>query len=222
MKKNSIRAHAMEFIKILCRFVGTIRKVETSQYCSSHEIKQTGEVAHVYAIASLAEQNVKTSIFGGCYCRVARFGQRSGDEPKRDEVSAPTRTVTIPGSPLVSFDISWVDPVLGKYYLADRSNKAVDVIDPAHTHTNSNQSSTPGFVGFTGNNDTSGPDGVITVDHKELWVGDGQSRSGFSNPHSGTLSHTYREEQQIQSSPARRAANTTEPMSSATIQMIIW
>ena len=34
----------------------------------------------------------------------------------------------------------------------------------------------------TGNNDVSGPDGVITVDHKELWVGDGDSRVWVLNP----------------------------------------
>ena len=28
-----------------------------------------------------------------------------------------------------SFDISWVDPVLNKYYLADRSNKSIDILD---------------------------------------------------------------------------------------------
>src|SRR6478672_7960073 len=28
-----------------------------------------------------------------------------------------------------SFDISWVDPVLNKYYLADRSNKTIDILD---------------------------------------------------------------------------------------------
>ena len=31
----------------------------------------------------------------------------------------------------------------------------------------------PGFAGFTGNNDTSGPDGVLTANNStELWVGD--------------------------------------------------
>jgi hypothetical protein len=34
----------------------------------------------------------------------------------------------------------------------------------------------PGFAGFSGNNDTSGPDGVLVVDHKEIWVGDFPSR----------------------------------------------
>ena len=29
-----------------------------------------------------------------------------------------------------SFDISWFDPKLNKYFLADRNNKAIDVVDP--------------------------------------------------------------------------------------------
>ena len=51
----------------------------------------------------------------------------------KDEVFAPTTTspVLLPAGSkaLVSFDISWVDSVLHKYYLGDRSNQSVDVID---------------------------------------------------------------------------------------------
>ncbi len=37
--------------------------------------------------------------------------------------------VPVPGQRLSSFDISWVDPDARRYYLADRSNKAIDVIN---------------------------------------------------------------------------------------------
>ena len=95
-------------------------------------------------------------------------------------------------------------------------HKAVDVID---TDTKKVKQFTPGFVGFTGNNDTSGPDGVITVDHKELWVGDGQSRVWVLNPHSGTPIHVPKgATNPILTSPANEP---TGPMSSVTIQMII-
>src|SRR5450755_3349052 len=40
--------------------------------------------------------------------------------------------ITIPGNPLRSFDISWVNPDRAEYYLGDRSNGGIDVID---THT---------------------------------------------------------------------------------------
>jgi hypothetical protein len=99
-----------------------------------------------------------------------------------DETFAPTAAVIIPGLPMNSWDISFVDPVLGKYYLGDRTNNAVDVVDTA-TNTFA------GFIGkglFTGPtpcppahpggaNDCSGPDGVMTVNSAQLWVGDGDS-----------------------------------------------
>jgi hypothetical protein len=81
--------------------------------------------------------------------------------------------IAIPGKPLRAFDISWVDSASGHYYLADRSNAAIDVVDIA-THSVVNQIG--GFVGFTGKNDTSGPDGVVTTfSNRELWAGDGDS-----------------------------------------------
>src|ERR1700742_565171 len=40
--------------------------------------------------------------------------------------------VQIPGNPLRSFDISWVNPDRAEYYLGDRSNAGVDIIDTRH------------------------------------------------------------------------------------------
>ena len=76
--------------------------------------------------------------------------------------------------PLTSFDISFVDPTIGLYALGDRTNNAVDFVD-----TDSNAflgfCGHGSFTGATGNNDTSGPDGVLIRDHREVWVGDGDS-----------------------------------------------
>lgn len=95
------------------------------------------------------------------------FGQGSSDE-----TFSRVTTIQIPGNQLASFDISWID-ALGEFYLlADRSNKSLDVIS---TSTNTVLFQVTGFVGFTGNNDTSGPDGVLTVNHRDAWVGDGDS-----------------------------------------------
>jgi hypothetical protein len=76
--------------------------------------------------------------------------------------------------PLTSFDISFVDPAIGLYVLADRTNNAVLLVD---THSNSflGFCGHNSFRGFTGNNNTSGPDGVLIRDHREIWVGDGDS-----------------------------------------------
>jgi hypothetical protein len=108
-----------------------------------------------------------------------------------EEVFGLRGTINIPGNPLNSFDISWVDKDNSIYLLADRSNKSVDVIDTnAQTVITQIQ---PGFVGFTGNNDTSGPDGVLSLNNQgqtEIWVGDGNSTVKVINYPQGTLTHT--------------------------------
>jgi hypothetical protein len=81
--------------------------------------------------------------------------------------------VPIPGQMFV-FDISWVDAKTQRYYLADRSNNAVDVID-ARTDTFVKQINKGGFKGFTGDNGTSGPNGVV-VSNPWLFVTDAPSR----------------------------------------------
>jgi hypothetical protein len=91
-----------------------------------------------------------------------------------DEVYAPSAQITLPGGQvLTAFDISFDDAVLEAYFLADRTNAAVEVVD-TRTNTLSAQLTGP-FKGATGNNNTSGPDGVITVNHQEVWAGDGDS-----------------------------------------------
>jgi hypothetical protein len=104
-----------------------------------------------------------------------------------------TGAIALPGGDkITSFDISFVDPVTGRYYLANRTSFALIAVDTSTNKVVLN--SKPGFAGFTGNNDTSGPDGDLTVDHKEIWVGDAPSRvwvldintgaplAGFANP----------------------------------------
>ena len=87
--------------------------------------------------------------------------------------------IPVPGNPLAVFDISFVDHTLPLYYLADRSNGALDIFD---TRTNTVAAQIGGFVGVrndpvTGkpNNAISGPDGVQPVGVGEIWVGDGDS-----------------------------------------------
>lgn len=97
---------------------------------------------------------------------------------------APTTTQTkcvtavqIPGNPLRSFDISWVDPSRAEMYFADRSNAGISIID---TQTLTFKRTIPGFAGvaLTGagavNNNVSGPDGV-TSHGRWLYAGDGNS-----------------------------------------------
>jgi DNA-binding beta-propeller fold protein YncE len=88
-------------------------------------------------------------------------------------------TISIPGEPLNSFDISWIDQSTGMYYLADRSNKGIDIVD---TKKGAWVGRVTGFVGpvmkkdgTCCQNDVSGPNGVLTINGKEAWVGDGDS-----------------------------------------------
>jgi DNA-binding beta-propeller fold protein YncE len=80
-------------------------------------------------------------------------------------------TISIPGEPLNSFDISFIDQATGMYYLADRSNKGIDIVDLKKSAW---VGRVTGMVGFSGKNDTSGPNGVV-IAGKEAWVGDGDS-----------------------------------------------
>jgi hypothetical protein len=85
--------------------------------------------------------------------------------------------VPIPGHPLRSFDISFVNPDRAEYYLADRSNNGVDVVDTQHNVFKRR------LGGFTGvvlngmgavNNNVSGPDGVV-AHGRWVYAGDGDS-----------------------------------------------
>jgi hypothetical protein len=78
---------------------------------------------------------------------------------------------------ITSFDISYDDPVIGLYFLSDRTNKAVDVVDTVNNNTLLFQlAATPPFAGVQPSNNNAGPDGVFTVNHREVWAGDGPSR----------------------------------------------
>jgi hypothetical protein len=86
--------------------------------------------------------------------------------------------ITIPGNPLTSFDISWTNPDRAEYYLADRSNSGIDIID---TQTLRFKRTIGGFKGIVLNstgtaadNNHSGPDGVVSHG-RWLYAGDGDS-----------------------------------------------
>src|SRR6266568_2516260 len=102
-------------------------------------------------------------------------GAAFADEHEKDSGAVKLlMTIPVPGGvKMKSFDISWVDADTQLYYLADRSNAAVDVVD-ARTNAFVKQIH-GGFAGFSGNNDTSGPNGVVVSGHW-LFVTDYPSR----------------------------------------------
>jgi DNA-binding beta-propeller fold protein YncE len=88
-------------------------------------------------------------------------------------------TIPLPGSKLDNFDIGYVDSNAGRYYLADRSNAAIDIVD---TRKNAFVGRVTGFIGVKLDanrravNNMSGPNGVaFDPGKKQLWVGDGDS-----------------------------------------------
>jgi hypothetical protein len=118
-----------------------------------------------------------------------------------DETFGSLGFITIPGAPLTSFDISWVDqlenagaPGLNTYFLADRSNASIDLF---HIQVNPVPSKliVPAPNQFAGNvptcpiaNACNGPNGVMTLLNpgsgaKELWAGDGPTMTpGIGTP----------------------------------------
>src|SRR5262245_18922431 len=106
----------------------------------------------------------------------------SAEALNKDEVFSVTGVISLPGGEKIqSFDISVVDPAKSVYVLGDRTNQQIDVVD---TTTNTLLSPIKGgFAGFTGSNDTSGPDGVLINDpDNEVWAGDGPCASGEMHP----------------------------------------
>ena len=118
----------------------------------------------------------------------ASWAACSGPGAPTDTQTKCLTAVPIPGNPLRSFDISWVNPDRAEMYFADRSNAAIQVIDTQHKTW---KRSLGGFVGVVTsppcgaapkpacntvpvNNNLSGPDGV-TTHGRWLYAGDGNS-----------------------------------------------
>jgi hypothetical protein len=76
---------------------------------------------------------------------------------------------------MYSFDISFVDQATQTYYLADRSNNAVDVVNAKTGQFVKQIAAHPAFAGFTGSGATSGPNGVVAA-FPWLFVTDANSR----------------------------------------------
>jgi hypothetical protein len=84
-------------------------------------------------------------------------------------------TISIPGLLSGGFDISWVDAVAGRYYLADRGTTSVDVIDTKHVrylYSISLAAAGNGVVAIPNPHDDVADDPETAG---ELWVGDSAS-----------------------------------------------
>src|SRR5689334_20587137 len=121
-------------------------------------------------------------VFGVAAVVVVAFAALGGTAP-RESAGRFTEPMLVKGSPtnLRFFDVSWNDNSKQRYYLADRTNNAIDLVDSA----------TDTFLGFIGkghytgsrpcpNNPKdmrlcAGPSGVVTDDLGHVWAGDGDA-----------------------------------------------
>jgi hypothetical protein len=95
-----------------------------------------------------------------------------GGSTAADETFKPTAIIAIPGG-IHSFDIGFVDADIHTYAVADRTNATVDIIDTNTNKLVKQLTAIPPFQGVRTNfGASSGPDGVIIVDHREVWAGD--------------------------------------------------
>jgi hypothetical protein len=100
--------------------------------------------------------------------------------------------LAVTGKALSSFDIGWSDQT-GTYYLADKSNAAIDFIDG---QTGSMLGQATGFAGIKGAQGTpgaalSGPNGVTSApDLHEVWAGDGDSTVKVVDAKTFTVTNT--------------------------------
>lgn len=98
------------------------------------------------------------------------------------------RTVELPGKPLVKFDIGWVDAEARRYYLADRSNARIAVIDVDSLEyvaglAEGKFTGVPAVGGAT-----AGPNGVLVIHElNQAWAGDGDSTVKVVDVNSGVL-----------------------------------
>ena len=108
-----------------------------------------------------------TAVIAGC------GGGDDNSNPTTPTSSSPTliTNIAVPNasSPPFSFDIGYTEA--GRYYLADRNNKAVDVVD---TKSNALIAQITGaFTGAGKTTDASGPDGIVGITGTNtLYVGD--------------------------------------------------
>jgi hypothetical protein len=133
----------------------------------------------IYAIACAA---LLAAAVGGASSRRTSPLAAPAQTAPQDYAQLFTEPVMVKGSPtnLRSLDVSWNDNARQRYYLADRTNNAIDLVDSA----------TDTFLGFIGKghytgarlcpgtNDgrlCAGPNGVVTDDLGHVWAGDGDA-----------------------------------------------
>ncbi|HUB44320.1 MAG TPA: hypothetical protein VMB73_04995 [Acetobacteraceae bacterium] len=116
----------------------------------------------------------------------------AGRPANADEHLSLIAKIDVGGNGLGAFDISYVDPAIGLYTLSDRTNASIDLINAAGDSFIGRVGGFKGVVTVNGavNNNLSGPDGNVIVDHKEVWAGDGDSTMKVIDIASRSITYT--------------------------------
>jgi hypothetical protein len=155
--------------------------------CQKHSIENVVPRRH-WTLAILATTALLLMV-NAAWALDPRPGFRPGPEIRNageDEAIGLVKVIPVPPTAanstaggMYSFDISWVDQDRRVYFIADRSNKAVDMVD-TRTDTLIAQLAPTGtfapFAGFVpcvpaaGANDCAGPNGVVTAEAPLPWL----------------------------------------------------
>jgi hypothetical protein len=113
-----------------------------------------------------------TAVAVAVSCTGAAWGPSAPRDHKPPTSYTQLAVLAVTGNALASFDIGWSDRT-GAYYLADKTNAAIDFID-GKTGTMLGQAT--GFAGVKATQALSGPNGVTSAPNlHEVWAGDGDS-----------------------------------------------
>jgi hypothetical protein len=138
------------------------------------DVMKVSRKVRAYFYASVAPALLGAASLTTSGASAACVGPGAPDNTQTKCVTA----IRIPGNPLTSFDISWVNPNRAEYYLADRSNSGITIIDTQHLTFNRTIGGFKGIVlnkaGTAVDNNHSGPDGVVSHG-RWLYAGDGDS-----------------------------------------------
>jgi hypothetical protein len=116
----------------------------------------------------------------GCRVDQDRHAKDKDKSPDRNAPISLLHVIVVPGNPVISADIAWVDNCAGtkRYYMADRSNFGVDIIDAETESYVGRVSGMAGNLPSGGGTVTTngpGPNGVLVTPDRKLWAGDGNS-----------------------------------------------
>ena len=112
----------------------------------------------------------------------------TGNPPPGPGISA-KQLIALPGivaGGKFTYDIAVVDAAARRYYLADRTNASLDIIN---VDTFAVRQVMGGFTGQKASNDKSGPDGVVYVPNGSVYVGD-VNNVKVIDPVAGTVTKT--------------------------------